>query len=113
MTLSPESAALLRQALEEAEQAPNELEAYDALVQSIEHLLLMAEAPAQGQPADLFTPEAAVPQAPHGYAFVARWHEQSVDLAEMARTYGADARCCHPGPAGGLPLIIRPVNVHN
>ncbi len=97
MTLSPEVAALLRQALNEAEHLSgyDDRKAFGVLAACIDNLL---------EP---------LPEVPDGFVFVARWHEQGVDLAEMARTHGADARCCHPGPAGGLPLIIRPVNVHN
>lgn len=49
-----------------------------------------------------------VPDVPDGFEFVARWHKPRVNLAKMAKRYGADARCCSPGPGGGLPLIIRP-----
>jgi hypothetical protein len=45
---------------------------------------------------------------PEGFDFVARWPTSRVDLATMAALYGEDARCCAPGPNGGLPLIIRP-----
>ena len=100
MNLSPEVAHLLREALKEAHRLTQQggaWTAYGHLAETIENLLEPVEA-------------AEAPAVPEGFVFVARWHHSGVNLAVMARLYGEDARCCHPGPAGGLPLIIRPVN---
>ena len=57
MTLSPEVGALLRQALVDAEESGSSAGAYYVLYTAIENLLEpLAEAPDQGQPADLFAP---------------------------------------------------------
>ena len=68
MTLSPEVANVLREALAEADdiadrrpylayQVLDQARAYKVLVETIERLLEpLPEAPDQGQPADLFTP---------------------------------------------------------
>ena len=97
MNLSPEVAAVLRHALKEAHATREDLDAYFILVYAIENLLPPL-------------PEEPTPSVPEGFVFVARWPRMSVSLKKMALQYGEDARCCHPGPAGGFPLIIRPIN---